>query len=260
MTQTKILLAGESWTSTATHIKGWDQFASVTHHRGADPFIARLAGGNFDFTYMLCHEAAEQFPSTAAELDAYDCIILSDIGANTLLLSPEVWIHSRRAPNRLKLLRDYVRRGGGLVMVGGYYSFQGINGGARYRGTAVGDVLPVTIHPYDDRLELPEGIVPVISDATHPVLQNVPADFPYLLGINETIAKPDATTLLALPAEEGGHPLLSIGTAGLGRTAAWTTDIGPHWLPNEFLDWEGFKLLWTNLLTWVSRRSDSDAH
>jgi uncharacterized membrane protein len=260
MTQTKILLAGESWTSTATHIKGWDQFASVTHHRGADPFIARLAGDRFDFTYMLCHEAAEQFPSTAAELDGYDCIILSDIGANTLLLSPEVWIHSRRAPNRLKLLRDYVQRGGGLVMVGGYYSFQGINGGARYRGTAVADVLPVTIHPYDDRLELPEGIVPVISNATHPVLQNVPPDFPYLLGINETVAKPDATTLLALPAEEGGHPLLSIGTAGLGRTAAWTTDIGPHWLPNEFLDWEGFKPLWTNLLTWVSRRSNGDAH
>ena len=81
MPHRKILLAGESWTSTATHIKGWDQFASVTHHRGADPFIARLAGGGLDFTYMPCHEAAERFPSSAAELDAYDCIILSDIGA-----------------------------------------------------------------------------------------------------------------------------------------------------------------------------------
>ena len=96
----------------------------MTHHRGADEFVAILAGPDFEITYMPCHEAAVHFPSRAEDLDAYDCIILSDIGSNTLLLSPEVWIHSRRAPNRLKLLRSYVERGGGLVMVGGYYSFQ----------------------------------------------------------------------------------------------------------------------------------------
>ena len=45
-------------------------------------------------------------------------------------------------PNRLKLIREYVRGGGGLAMIGGYFSFQGINGGARYRGTAVEEVLP----------------------------------------------------------------------------------------------------------------------
>ena len=28
----KILLAGESWVTTATHIKGFDQFATVTFH------------------------------------------------------------------------------------------------------------------------------------------------------------------------------------------------------------------------------------
>jgi uncharacterized membrane protein len=253
----KILLAGESWTSTATHIKGWDQFPSVTHHRGADEFISILSGPEFEFTYMLCHEAAESFPSTDAELDAYDCIMLSDIGANTLLLPPRTWIHSQRSPNRLKLLRGYVQRGGGLIMVGGYYSFQGINGAARYRGTAVEAVLPTAIHPYDDRLELPEGIVPeiVAGQAGHAVLEGVPLDLPFLLGINEVVAKPDATTLLALPDAEGGHPLLVVGASGKGRSAAWTTDIGPHWLPNEFLRWQGFKPLWTNLLNWTARQS-----
>lgn len=257
MTTKTVLLAGESWTSTATHIKGWDQFATATHHRGADAFIAALSGGDFRFDYMLCHEAAQEFPSSAEALDAYDCIILSDIGANTLLLSPQVWLHSQRAPNRLKLLRDYVLRGGGLVMVGGYYSFQGINGGARYRNTAVEQVLPVQIHPYDDRLELPEGIAPVMTPlaATHPVFGGVARAPPHLLGINEVVAKPGATTLLSLPEEEGGHPVLVIGEAGLGRSAAWTTDIGPHWLPDAFLGWEGFRPLWTNLLHWVSRRA-----
>ena len=46
-------------------------------------------------------------------------------------------------------------------MVGGYYSFQGINGGARYHGTPVEEVLPVEILPYDDRVEVPEGFTPV---------------------------------------------------------------------------------------------------
>src|SRR5258708_36213860 len=151
----KILLAGESWTSTATHIKGWDQFPSVTHHRGADEFVSILSSTDLHFTYMPCHDAALGFPSRDEDLDVYDGVILSDIGANTLLLSPEVWIHSRRAPNRLKLLRSYVERGGGLIMVGGYYSFQGINGGARYRNTAVEAVLPASIHPSHHPLELP---------------------------------------------------------------------------------------------------------
>ena len=255
MSPKKILLAGESWTSSATHIKGWDQFPSVTHHRGADEFVSILSCAEFDFTYMPCHDAAERFPSKDADFDVYDCIILSDIGTNTLLLPPQVWVHSQRAPNRLKLLRSYVERGGGLIMVVGYYSFQGINGGARYRNTAVEAVLPTAIHPYDDRLELPEGIIPEICAGSggHAVLNGVPVNFPYLLGMNEVIAKPETTTLLALPAAEGGHPLLIVGNAGKGRSAAWTTDIGPHWLPNEFLRWEGFKPLWSNLLRWVSR-------
>jgi uncharacterized membrane protein len=252
----KILLAGESWTSNATHIKGWDQFPSVTHHRGADEFISRLSSPEYDFTYMLCHEAAERFPSSAEELAAYDCVILSDIGANTLLLPPEVWIHSRRVPNRLKAIRDYVMAGGGLIMVGGYLSFQGINGAGRYRNTAVEAVLPTAIHPYDDRIEIPEGVVPALAAGArdHAVMKGVPEALPYILGVNEVVAKPGATTLLALPEEEGGHPLLVVGEAGKGRSAAWTTDIGPHWLPNEFLRWDGFRTLWHNLLDHVSRK------
>ena len=254
MTKT-ILLAGESWTSTATHIKGWDQFASVTHHRGADAFMAALDGAGFAFDYMPCHLAAEAFPSSPDAFDRYDAVILSDIGANTLLLPPEVWLHSRRVPNRLKLLRDYVGRGGGLVMVGGYLSFQGINGSARYRGTPVEDVLPVSISPYDDRIEMPEGVDPIVTaaGAAHPILRGIAGPIPYVLGVNEVAAKPEADVLLALPAEEGGHPLLVAGHHGAGRSAAWTTDIGPHWLPDSFLAWDGFRPLWTNLLDWVCR-------
>ena len=47
--------------------------------------------------------------------------------------------------------------GAGLLMCGGYFSFQGIDGKARWRRTPIEDVLPVTCLPWDDRVEIPEG-------------------------------------------------------------------------------------------------------
>jgi len=89
---------------------------------------------------------------TMDRLRSYDVVILSDIGANTLLLHPDVWLNGKPVANRLKLLRDWTTSGGGLVMVGGYFSFQGIDGKARWRRTAVEEALPVECLPYDDRL------------------------------------------------------------------------------------------------------------
>ena len=97
----KVLLVGESWVSSATHYKGFDQFGSVTFHLGAEPLVKVLKGSEFELTYMTAHDAVEQFPYEMAGLDAYDAIILSDIGANSLLLPPAVWLHSRTVPNRL---------------------------------------------------------------------------------------------------------------------------------------------------------------
>ena len=59
--------------------------------------------------------------------------------------------------------------------------------------------------------------------------------------------------LASLPEDEGGHPLLVVGRYGKGRTVAWTSDIGPHWLPNSFVEWPGYARLWKNVLSWVSK-------
>ena len=50
--KTPVLLVGESWVTSATHYKGWDQFGSVTFHLGAEPFVAALADSPFAVTYM----------------------------------------------------------------------------------------------------------------------------------------------------------------------------------------------------------------
>ena len=185
----KVLLVGESWMSSATHYKGFDQFGSVTFHTGADPLLAALKGSEFDVTHMKAHEAAEGFPFTMDGLAGYDALILSDIGANTLLLPPEVWLHSRTVPNRLKMIRDWVAQGGNLMMAGGYFSFQGIDGKARWRRTPVEDVLPVTCLPWDDRIEIPEGCRAELLEAGHAIFDGMDGDWPPLLGVNEVERK-----------------------------------------------------------------------
>src|SRR6266852_2833649 len=205
-----VLLVGESWMSAATHFKGFDQFGSVTFHRGAEPLVKALQGSEFDLSWMKAHEAPQDFPFTIEDLSRYDALMLSDIGSNSILLSQEVWLQGRTIPNRLTLIRDWTAAGGGLVMIGGYFSFQGIDGRARWRRTPVEDALPVTCLPYDDRIEVPEGIkAEVIGPSDHPVLKGLGADWPLLLGVNEVVAKdhPGVEVLARLPAGQGGHPL-----------------------------------------------------
>ncbi|MFT8246646.1 glutamine amidotransferase [Roseomonas sp. BN140053] len=262
MSRTEVLLVGESWVSAATHYKGFDQFGSVTFHKGAEPLVAALRDSAFDLTYMTAHEAAEGFPFTVEALRRYRAIILSDIGANTLLLPPSVWLHGKPTPNRLKLIRDWAAEGGGLMMIGGYLTFQGIDGRGHWHRTPVEDALPVTCLPFDDRLEVPEGFRPAItSDRAHPILRGLEGDWPLLLGANEVVLREreDVEVLARLPEEQGGHPLLVTGRHGKGRTLAWTSDIGPHWLPDDFVRWPGYARLWRNALAWVTRQDGGDA-
>ncbi len=202
---------------------------------------------------MPAHEAAEGFPFEMAGLDAYDAIILSDIGANTLLLPPDVWLQSKTVPNRLKLIRDWVEQGGGLLMAGGYFSFQGIDGKARWRRTAVEDTLPVTCLPWDDRVEMPEGTTAELVVPEHPILA----------GPRRRLAA--APRRQRGRAQEGRHPprracpttraatrCSPSGHHGKGRTAAWTSDIGPHWLSPAFCEWPVYRRLWKNLFDWLT--------
>jgi uncharacterized membrane protein len=254
----RVLLVGESWLSSATHFKGFDQFGSVSFHGGAQPLLNALKGSDFDLTWMKAHDAPQDFPFTMDGLKQYDAIILSDIGSNSILLPQEVWLHGKTMPNRLKLIRDWTAEGGGLIMIGGYFSFQGIDGRARWRRTPVEDALPVTCLPYDDRIEAPEGIkAEVIGSPDHPVLKGLGTNWPLLLGANEIVAKQqDGVEILArLPAEQGGHPLLVTGTYGKGRSLAWASDISPHWLPASFSNWPGYATLWKNALSWITAKN-----
>jgi uncharacterized membrane protein len=183
------------------------------------------------------------------ELAGYRIVILSDIGANSLLLSPDTFERSLAAPNRLALLRDWVAAGGGLVMVGGYLTFQGIEAKGHYAGSPVETALPVTIHSFDDRVEVPEGITPEVTAGDHPLAANLPETWPVLLGYNRLTARPEAATVVVA----GADPLLVGWDFGAGRAVAFASDCGPHWAPPAFVEWIGYATLWQNIASWVAR-------
>ena len=121
----KVLLVGESWVSSSTHIKGFDFFSSSLYATGGDFLISALQKRDIQVTHLPSHVAAKDFPFELRQLQAFDVVILSDIGANTLLLPPETFLEGKRMPNRLELVKEYVKQGGGLVMAGGISAFRG---------------------------------------------------------------------------------------------------------------------------------------
>lgn len=247
MSGAKILFVGESWVKHTTHIKGFDQFTSVEYEEGAAVFLSCLERGGFTTEYVRAHEVSRRFPTTAAGLAEYDAIVLSDIGSNSFLLADETFLRSEIGVNRLQLVSDFVAAGGGLVKVGGYMSFTGIDARARYGMSPLAVALPVEMLPYDDRIEAPQGIAPELTTPDHPAIGKTPGDWPVLLGYNRTIAKPGSTTIATV----GGDPLLVVGSHGNGRTVAFTSDLAPHWAPPVFLRWDGYPVLWTALLDWA---------
>jgi hypothetical protein len=74
-----------------------------------------------------------------------------------------------------------------------------------------------------------------------------PAVLPALYGYNGTSPKNTAQTQLATPQ---GHPLLVTWQYGLGRSAAWTSDLKGQWA-TDWIGWEGFPRFAAQLVGWT---------
>lgn len=244
----KVLLAGESWFAYTTHVKGFDTFYTTVYEEGADRIRKAIENAGYEIEYMPNHIAAEKFPYTMEELKEYSCVILSDIGSNTLLLPNDTFSKSKRLANRCDLIRDYVNEGGSFLMVGGYMSFTGIDAKTRYGETGIKDILPVECLDIDDRAEHPEGITPVVVKE-HEAIKNLPKEWPHFLGYNKTKATPKGEILATI----GDDPFIAVGEFGKGRSAVFTSDCAPHWGPEEFVSWEHYDELWKGILDYLTK-------
>lgn len=183
-------------------------------------------------------------------LPSFDAIILQDIDAIRYNLT-----------RYLVSLQAYVKKGGGLIMVGGPSSFAGGN----YAGTPLDSVLPVEQprqgNPFDSG-----DFVPTFTEAGRvaPVTSKLRAllggELPEMSGANILGApRPGAIVLLEHPRLSVGDramPVLALGEAGDGRAIALGVD-STHRLAFGQLastaSGRGYGALWDGLLGWLMR-------
>ena len=188
----------------------------VLLQRTADNKYYRVGVENAD-------ELVAAFPKTREELFKYRGLILGSIEAGSF------------TGDQLRMIAEFVdRRGGGLLVLGGGRSFS--EGG--YAGTAVADVMPVTLDPSAREPQLARLTVrPTRAGAGHAVTQIADTEAasaekwnflttlePKVTTLNATDGvKPGATVLLAGTDESRRErPVLSFQRYGRGKTFALT--------------------------------------
>lgn len=244
-----ILFVGESWQVHVQETKGFDVF-TYDYYETAVQYIQRaIESAGHTFTHVPAHMVEFSFPNTAEGLDAYDVVMFSDVGANTFNLPMNVFQRLTPTPNRLEAVRDYVAAGGAFVMIGGYLTFQGIQGRGCYRNSAIADILPVELLSGDDRIEASAGVKPRVTMPDHPIARGLPTDWPMVLGYNRLIPRQGASVIAAL----NDDPMIVAGEYGKGRVVAYATDCAPHWSPVEFCEWSGYQALWRNIIDWLQK-------
>lgn len=241
----KVLLIGETWVISETHIKGAITYGTGSSVNEAAPLIDALTSAGHEVEHLGNDVALERVPRDRESIAAYDVVLFSDVGADNLQLHPDTLVRAQRTGDFLEVLRDHVREGAGFAMIGGWMSFSGREGKARYQNTPVADILPVAMLGYDDRSETPAGVTPsVVADS--PVLNGLPDNWPWFLGYNRVTAKNGASTVVAFDED----PLLVTGEFGYGRSAAFASDCTPHWA-GEFVRWPGYVQFWDQLVRWL---------
>jgi uncharacterized membrane protein len=195
-------------------------------------------------------------PQSAAELLAFDAIVLSNVPSSALSEEMLGWID------------EWIgKRGGGLFMAGGPRSF----GAGAWTGTAIERMLPVEFTASPDWETSPIAVEPT-GAVLHPLWRLFEDEratrlalrtLPESAGYNRWLrVKPQSGTLLG--ARKGGTgtpPLLAVGAYGRGRTAALATPITAAWSPAFTRQWgEGgdnrhFARFIRNTIYWLTEDS-----
>jgi hypothetical protein len=152
-------------------------------------------------------------------------------------------------PEQMEKVTEKVRQGMGLLMIGGWASFAGAN--REYTDTALREALPVIMQEHDDRVNSWQPCV-IEKRMAHAIVDELPFDgcSPSVGGFNRFQAKPGAETILSVRqigiSQKPGKlhftpsadtsPLLVVGQFGLGRVAAFASDVAPHWV-GGLVDW-----------------------
>lgn len=192
-------------------------------------------------------------------LEQSETLIISDVEAKCFHLYPSFFDRARREnrvvtfPDRLKVINEWIHNGGGLMMLGGWLSFSGVQGRSGWGRSVLKDTLPVECLLIEDLVESSEGFTVEVTMPDHPVVKGLPWDkFPPIFGYNEVIEKPQGQVLVRV--KETGHPLVVVGEHGAGRIFTYMSDPAPHWGINFEL-WEAYDAFWQQAFNWVQKKN-----
>lgn len=194
---------------------------------GAAAYLAsvlQLLRRRFDYV-----PSETRFPRHALKRE-YSAYILSDYPS------------SRFEDGDLKKILNRVREGASLLMIGGWGSFHGKDG--LYGSKPLAQALPVRCSRRDDRVQ---------GDFTYRIVGGKSGRWsglslrtaPGIAGYNKASALPNSQVHLNVHAYgfEGSalrvlrkDPLLVTGRFGAGKTAAYLSDLAPHWA-GGLVDW-----------------------
>jgi uncharacterized membrane protein len=194
------------------------------------------------------------FPKTAAELLAYDALILSNVPREALSEGVAGWVE------------EWIgKRGGGLLMAGGPRAF----GAGGWADTPVARMLPVEVGGAADWEASPVAAEPTGADL-HPIwrlFEDERATRAALKALPESVGrngwsrvKPQTGTVLGTQ-KGGALPLLAVGGYGRGRTAALAAPLTAAWSPQFTRAWgeagdnRYFAKFARNLVYWLTEES-----
>lgn len=178
-------------------------------------------------------DGADFLPSEE-EIAAFDVVVLSDVN------------HGSIREAGLTVIASFVRRGGGLLVLGGPFTY----GQGKYEDSSLPDLLPIQ-KPGRFDLKWEKAGLPLAEATTHGILKGL--DFsarPHVFWIHEGSPKRESTVVL----KAGDRPLLVLGQPGQGRVAAFLgTPLGtvPEGLL-PFWEWKDWPLLLRNTLGWLA--------
>lgn len=188
-------------------------------------------------------------------LSSYDVLIFSDVEAQNFQLAPSFFKREQFGhgimtfPDRIRLTKEAVGLGKGIMFLGGWQSFTGHRGMGAWGRCGLKEVLPVHCLEGEDLVESTEGFTAKIAVEKHPMICDIDfAGLPPILGYNETKPRADCQTVAFW--SNSNHPLLAVGTFGQGRTLAYTSDPAPHWGLN-FVFWQHYNQFWLNAVEWL---------
>lgn len=188
------------------------------------------------------------------ELRTFDLVVLQNFAHRDQMYRMEEY---------LPFMRDYVRDGGALAMIGGENAF----GEGRYHLTELQEALPVeptgampSLEPYTARLTAEGRRHPVTQvGSTGAATERIWAEMPALSGLNVTRARPGARVLLEHPfLTDGGAnvPAVAVWEFGRGRVLAVTADSSWHWAFPALASGSSLRAydrFWSNAIRWLVR-------